>query len=274
MRLQGVGLGLRPRHYEYVLQQKPKIPWFEILLDNYLCAGGYPHRVLERICADYPVTFHCVGMSLGSTDRLDRVYFKRLKELIEQYQPVFVSDHLCWTSQQARRLHELMPMPYTEQAIQHLAGRIAQVQDLLGREILLENVSSYIRYKDSHMSEQEFYIRVVEQADCRMLLDINNIYVSAKNHCFDPIAYVNEIPIDRVQEMHLAGYEEQQGFLLDTHGEPVHQPVWDLYALAVRRFDEIPTLIEWDTEVPEFSILLAERAKAESINQRRNDATG
>ncbi len=264
-----VCVGLRPPHYQYILENQPPISWFEVLIDNYMGAGGMPLKHLDAIRAQYPITFHSVGMSLGSTDPLNTAYLQRLKELIQQFEPTLVSDHLCWTGVHGYESNDLLPMPYTEESIKHVVERIQRVQDFLGQQILVENVSSYISYTLDAMTEWEFYIEVVTRADALMLFDVNNIYVSAQNHSFDAMNYLNAIPPERVKEMHLAGYEDKGTHLLDTHGYPVHPPVWELYKQAIERFGKIPTLIEWDNNIPDFPTLLHEAEKASLILQQQ-----
>jgi len=263
--LSGVGVGLRTPHYQYVEQQQPDIPWFEILIDNYLVDGGEPLQHLTNVRENYPVTFHGVGMSLGSTDPLNMDYLKSLRDMIKRFEPLQVSDHLAWVSTQKTYLHELLPLPYTEEAIAHISNRIQQVQDYLGQRILVENVSSYMQYHDSACTEWEFLNEIVQRADCDLLLDINNIYVSAINHHFDAQDYLDAIPVAQVREMHLAGYEDHGTHLLDSHSQPVHQPVWDLYQQALQRIGPVPTLIEWDQDIPEFDVLKKEAGRAQDI---------
>jgi len=263
--LSGVGVGLRTPHYLYVEQQQPNIPWFEILIDNYLIAGGEPIQHLTNVRENYPITFHGVGMSLGSTDPLNMDYLTQLRDMIRRFEPLQVSDHLAWVSTQQTYLHELLPLPYTEEAIAHVSSRIQQVQDFLGQRILVENVSSYMQFRDSDCSEWDFLNEVVHRADCDILLDINNIYVSSINHQFDALDYLRAIPATRVKEMHLAGYEDHGNYLLDSHSRPVHQPVWELYKQALQHTGSIPTLIEWDQDIPDFTILLEEAARANAI---------
>jgi uncharacterized protein len=260
--IQGAGIGLRSSHYQTILTTQPDIPWFEALSDNYMGDGGQPLDYLEQIRNLYPITFHGVGMSLGSTDPLNEQYLKRLKNLVQRFQPTYVSDHLCWASFDGIHGNELFPMPYTSEAVTHLVERIARVQDYLGQRILIENVSSYLSFKVDAMAEVEFLSEVAKKADCDILCDVNNIYVSAINHHFDPYDYLAALPKDKIREMHLAGFEDQGTHLLDTHGARVHQPVWDLYAAALEYFGPVPTLIEWDTDIPDFSVLQEEQAKA------------
>ena len=266
--IQGVGLGLRTPHYSTIENNKPNVAWFEVLIDNYMAAGGTPLLHLERIRQDYAVTFHGVGMSLGSTDPLSWQYLKQLKQRIQQFSPAWVSDHLCWTSVGGRYSHELMPMPYTDEAIRLMIVRIQQVQDFLQQRILIENVSSYLRYAVSAMQEWDFLVTIATEADCDILLDINNIYVSARNHGIDAEHYLSSVPPARVREMHLAGYEDMGTHLLDTHGEPVHDAVWELYNQALLKFGPVPTLVEWDNNIPAFSRLQAEGEKARKMMSR------
>ncbi|MGB3915926.1 DUF692 domain-containing protein [Thiothrix litoralis] len=261
----GCGVGLRPQHIDQITDTKPAIPWLEILTDNYLLPGSVQQDYLFEIAEHYPLTFHGVGMSLGSTDPLNSEYFKRVKALVERVNPAWVSDHLCWTSVHGLVTHDLIPLPYTEETIRHAASRIRQAQDMLGRRLVIENVSSYLQYQQSTMSEWDFLCAVAEEADCHILLDVNNIYVSACNHDFAPLDYLNAIPVERVQEIHLAGYEDRGTHLLDTHGYPVSDAVWELYAQAIQRLGAIPTLIEWDNNVPELGTLLTEARKAAEV---------
>ncbi len=261
----GAGIGLRSAHYEAILDEIPDIPWLEALTDNYLNPGGRPLAMLMAVREHYPLTLHGVGMSLGGIDPLDASYFKALRGLIDRVAPVYVSDHLCWTHHAGVHSNDLLPMPYTEDALRHVTERIRQVQETLGREILIENVSSYLSYQASEMSEAEFLAEVVQQAGCGLLCDVNNIYVSAHNHGDDPLAYLDCLPKEAIRELHLAGFADQGDFLLDTHGAAVHEEVWQLYQEALARFGPVPTLIEWDTDIPELSVLLAEREKAASL---------
>ncbi len=263
--IQGAGVGLRTPHYAYIEQEQPSIPWFEVLVDNYLVKGGSPLRHLELVRRDYPITFHGVGMSLGSTDPLNRDYLERLKDLVERFQPAYVSDHLCWVSAEGRYGHELFPLPYVESVVNHIVERVQCVQEFLGRSILIENVSSYLTYKISDMEEWDFLSLIAERADCEILLDINNVYVSARNHGFDPEDYILKVPVDRVRQFHLAGHEDQGTHLLDSHSHSVHDSVWELYKKTLLHLGPLPTLIEWDNNIPEFPVLYAEAAKAQGL---------
>lgn len=265
----GYGLGLRTDHYESVLQTRPSVDWFEILSENYLVDGGKPLHYLTRIREHYPMVMHGVSMSIGSVEPLNRDYLKQLKALIQRVEPVWISDHLCWTGLDGLNLHDLMPLPYTEEAIQHVVERVAQVQDFLGRQILLENVSSYVSYRDSQISEWEFLREIAERADCLILLDINNIYVSAFNHNFDPDTYLQHIPIERVYQFHLAGHTHQDNLIIDTHDHPIADPVFDLYARAVQRFGRVSTMIERDDNIPPLSELLDELDLVRTIAEQQ-----
>jgi uncharacterized protein (UPF0276 family) len=254
----GFGLGLRTDHYEQVLNERPPIDWLEIISENYMVDGGKPLHYLDRIREHYPMVMHGVSMSIGSTAPLDFKYLEDLKQLIGRVQPEWVSDHLCWTGIDGRNLHDLMPLPYTEEAIDHVVDRVRQAQDCLGRQILLENVSSYVTYNASEISEWEFLSAIAERADCLILLDINNIYVSSQNHSFDPLDYLDGVPAARIQQFHLAGHSYQNELIIDTHDHPVCDPVWSLYQQAVERLGKIATMIERDDNIPPLEDLLAE----------------
>ena len=261
----GFGLGLRTNHFDHVLNTRPDIDWFEVLSENYMVAGGKPRYYLESIAEQYPIVMHGVSMSIGSTDPLDMEYLTALKKLANDVQPKWISDHICWTSIHGVNSHDLLPLPYTEETINHVAERVRTVQDFLGRRILLENVSSYLSYKDSTMDEWTFLNAVAEQADCLVLLDINNIYVSARNHHFDPVTYLNKIEPKRVQQFHLAGHSDYGDYVIDTHDHDVPDSVWDLYGTALERFGAVSTMIERDGNIPEFSGLEQELNIARDI---------
>lgn len=261
----GYGLGLRPDHYQSVLDDRPSVDWFEILSENYMVDGGKPLHYLDRIREHYPMVMHGVSLSIGGTEPLDRDYLARLKSLIMRVEPEWVSDHLCWTGIDGRNLHDLMPLPYTGEAVRHVAERVCQAQDCLGRRILLENVSSYLTYRASEMSEWDFLCAVAEEADCHVLLDINNIYVSSRNHGFDPLEYLDAVPVQRVMQFHLAGHTRDGDIIVDTHDQPVIDPVWELYAEAVRRFGAVSTMIERDDNIPPLAELLEELDHARRI---------
>ena len=262
--IKGAGVGLRSQHYRHILERLPRIPWFEALSENYFGDGGQPLHYLEQVRSHYPVTLHGVGMSLGSTDPLDHTYLGKLKTLAERIEPAWISDHLAWIAADGRYVHDLLPLPYTSAALDHVSERLLQVQDFLGRPLLVENPSSYMTFVESDISEWEFLSSLTARTDCLLLLDVNNVYVSAKNHGFEPTDYIESLPVGAVREIHLAGYEEQQGYLFDTHGQQVHPPVWDLYRHALKRLGPVPTLIEWDTDVPEFEVLAGEARLAQA----------
>ncbi|PKH99405.1 hypothetical protein CXF78_14020 [Shewanella sp. 11B5] len=263
----GFGLGLRTDHFEYILQHQPDIDWFEVLSENYLVAGGKPRYYLEAIAEQYPVVMHGVSMSIGSTDPLDMDYLKALKKLSNDIQPKWISDHICWTSIHGVNSHDLLPLPYTEETVNHVAQRVRQVQDVLGRRILLENVSSYLSYQDSTMDEWDFLSQVAEAADCLILLDINNIYVSARNHHFNPLDYLKKIDPRRVQQFHLAGHSDFGDYVIDTHDLDIPPSVWTLYQAALERFGAVSTMIERDANIPEFPALYQELLEAKNIAQ-------
>lgn len=266
--IQGVGIGLRTEHLPHILENRPNVPWFELVTENFLHQGERAVYHLEKIRELYPVTFHGVSLSIGSTDPLNQSYLNDLKKFIDRFEPAWISDHLCWCSANNRYVPDLLPMPYTDEAIQHIINRIKRVQEHLEQRILIENVSSYLTFKQSTMSEWAFIKTIIEEADCYLLLDINNVYVSAINHDFEPLSYLKDLPSHRVKEMHLAGFEKQDGYLLDSHSQPVHDPVWELYEKAQRQFGKIPTLIEWDINIPPFETLMQESAKAQQIQAK------
>jgi len=261
----GFGLGLRIPHYEEILATRPNVDWFEVLSENYLVPGGKPLHYLDRIRACYPVVMHGVSLSIGGTDPLNRDYLRQLKTLADRIEPKWISDHLCWTGVGGLNLHDLMPLPYTEEAVRHVVSRVKHVQEFLERRILLENVSSYITYKQSQFSEWEFLAHVAEQADCLILLDINNIYVSSFNHGFEPEDYLKGIPVERVQQFHLAGHQNCGNYIVDTHDHPIIDPVWALYEQALNRFGAISTMIERDDNIPPLKELLTELNYARSV---------
>lgn len=264
----GFGLGLRHKHYQYILENKPPVDWFEVITEDYLVSGGRPLYYLDKIRSLYPMVMHGVSLSIGSMDPLDYDYLAKVKQLAERLDPAWISDHLCWTGVNKLNMHDLLPLPYTEEALRHIVERVQQVQDFLGRQILLENVSSYITYSASQLSEWEFLAAVAEQADCLILLDVNNIYVSSFNHGFNPQDYLAGIPVKRVRQFHLAGHENNGNHIIDTHNQPIIKSVWDLYADAVRHFGYVSTMIERDDNIPEFPELFAELQQAKAIAEK------
>jgi uncharacterized protein (UPF0276 family) len=263
------GIGLRPPHYLEVLKDKPAIAWFEVHSENFFCAGGELPTLLDRVRRDYPVSLHGVGLSLGSSDRVNQSHLEQLKQLIVRVQPGLVSEHLCWGAVDGRYLNDLLPLPYTEEALDLMVEHVQAAQNFLGRKILIENVSSYLAFEHSTIPEWEFVATLAKRSGCGILLDVNNIYVNAINHGFDARSYVRAIPPEYVAEIHLAGFTAKQGLdvelLIDTHSRPVADPVWSLYADALKHCGPVPTLIEWDQDIPELAVLLAEADKAERI---------
>ncbi len=267
----GFGVGLRAEHYDAVLSGgAPRVDWFEAITENYLDSGGRPLAILERVRRDHVVALHGVALSIGSTDPLDAQYLSRLCALVDRLEPALVTDHLCWTGVGGRSLYDLLPLPYTEEVLAHVAERVGAVQDALGRRILLENPSTYVGFAHSTMNEWEFLAALAERADCGILLDVNNIYVSGRNLGFDPRRYLDGMPPARVGQMHLAGFTDMGTYLFDTHSAPVHEDVWELYRHAVARFGAGATLVEWDADIPPFERLCeeSERARREAAASR------
>src|SRR6201985_2710788 len=259
---------LRAGPYEAILAAPPPVDWFEALTENYLVPGGKPLHNLMRIRERYPLVMHGVSMSIGSTAPLDRDCLAQWTARAARIEPQWISDHLCWTGVAGKNLHDLMPLPYTEEALANVVERVRTVQDILGRRLVLENVSSYVTFRDSRLTEWEFLREVALQADCLILLDVNNIYVSSVNHEFEPLEYLNAIPVDRVQQIHLAGHENHGDYLIDTHDQPVPDPVWELYGAAVRRFGCVSTMIERDDNIPALEELCSELDAARAMAQR------
>ncbi len=280
----GCGLGLRTEYYSHIFEHTPRsISWFEAISENYMGIGGKaPGRALrhlEKIRQDYPVALHGVSLSIGSVDPLNRAYLKELRELIHRIEPAWFSDHLCWTGVDGQHMHDLMPLPYTEQTIRHLVDRIRRVQDFMGRRMLVENVSSYLEYSVSEMQEWEFLSEIANRADCGILLDVNNIYVSSRNHGFEPAAYLSGVPAHRVGQMHLAGHTDNGDHLIDTHDEPVSEEVWAVYDQALELLGPVTSMLERDDNFPDFSELeleverarIAQAAHAGPSAERRSD---
>jgi len=259
------GIGLRAPHHAEILRRRPALGFLEVHSENYFAAGGPALAGLERFRAAYPLSLHGVGLSLGSADPIDAGHLRRLAGLARRFEPLFVSEHLCWSSVDGRHANELLPLPYTEEALAHVVARIGAVQDALGRELLVENVSCYHAFAAAAMPEWEFVAEAARRSGCRLLLDVNNIWVNACNHGFDAREYLAAIPRGAVAEIHLAGYEEAEGLLIDTHGARVSEPVWALYAEAVARFGARPTLVEWDTDIPALDVLLEECERARVV---------
>ncbi len=259
------GVGLRTPHVAHVIATRPQVAWFEVHSENYFADGGNAIAALQRIRADYPISLHGVGLSLGSTDPIDVAHVAKLERLIARIEPALVSEHLCWGSVAGRHFNDLLPLPYTEEALSHVCSRVAALQDRLGREIAVENVSSYMSFADATIAEWEFVAAVSARTGCKLLVDVNNIYVNATNHRFDAYAYLAALPPSAVAEIHLAGHDASGPCLIDTHGARVAPAVWTLYEHALERFGPCPTLIEWDTDIPSFDVLLDEAARASTI---------
>jgi len=258
----GIGIGLRIPHYQHILEKKPTVDWFEIISENYMIDGGRPLAILDSILEQYKVVQHGVSMYFGSSQPLNREHLKRLKALVRRTGTPWLSDHLCWGSVDGRYTHDLLPLPYTWEAVEVAARNIRMVQDYVEVPVVLENVSSYAEFYDSEMTEWEFLTEVVERADCGILLDVNNIYVSSINHEFDPAEYVDYVPVERVAQIHIAGHSRYERFILDTHDHPVIDPVWKLYERALGRTGPAATLLEWDDRIPPFEEVHNEALKA------------
>jgi uncharacterized protein (UPF0276 family) len=261
----GHGIGLRTEHYADVLATPPPVDWFEVISDNFMVPGGNPRRVLRAVRERWPIVLHGVSLSLGSTDPLDERYLAELAALAREIEPAIVSDHLCWGSHGGAYAHDLLPLPFTEEALGHVAERVMRVQDRLKRRILVENVSSYVAFSQSTMTEHDFLAALAARADCGLLLDVNNVFVSAHNHGFDARAFIDAIPVERVGQFHLAGHSRLGELLLDTHDHPVRDEVWDLYRHAVARFGAVPTLIEWDDKLPSLARVVEESLRAKVV---------
>ena len=264
----GLGIGLRSSHFGEILSRWPELDWFEVLSENYMDIGGRPLWVLDQVCERYPVALHGVSLSIGSSDPLDLEYLRKLKALATRTRARWVSDHLCWTGVLGRNTHDLLPLPYDEPTLRHVVARVRQVQDLLERPLAFENPSSYLAFASSTLGEAEFLARLAEEADCALLLDVNNVYVSAFNHGFDARAYLDTIPAERVVQYHLAGHTHKGTHILDTHSGPAIDPVWALYEHACRRTGDVATLFEWDEDVPPFDEVREQARKAAAFRER------
>jgi uncharacterized protein (UPF0276 family) len=264
------GVGLKPEHYRDILEGRPDIGWFEVHAENYMGAGGPPHHYLERVRALYPLSLHGVGLSIGAARPLDKQHLARLKVLVDRYQPALFSEHLAWSTHDEVYLSDLLPLPYTEETLAHVTRHVDEVQTALGRQILIENPSTYLRFDENDMDEIAFLTQLAERTGCGLLLDVNNVHVSATNHDYDAAAYIDTFPVEHVGEIHLAGYaegEDESGapLLIAAHDRSVLDPVWELYRRAVLRSGAKPTLIEWDNDVPSWPVLFAEARRAEQI---------
>jgi uncharacterized protein len=265
------GIGLRAIHHREVIARGPAVGWFEAHSENYFARGGMARRVIEAVRQNYPLSLHGVGLSMGSTDPLDATHLAEIVRLTRELHPMLVSEHLSWGSAGGRFTNDLLPLPYTEEALQHMVSRVSQVQDALGRQMLIENVSSYLQFEHSHIDEWDFLAELARRSGCGLLLDVNNVYVSAMNHGFDALRFLNGLPCGVVQEMHLAGHSIHtvggREIRIDTHNAPVCDDVWALYAAALDRFGPVPTLIEWDTDIPALDVLVAEAHKADRVQE-------
>jgi len=268
----GVGIGLRILHYNHIFARKPVVDWFEIISENFMCDGGRPMALLDQILERYRVVQHGVSMYFGSATEPDPEHLKRLKSLVRRTNTPWLSDHLCWGSVDGAYTHDLLPLPYTWEAVERTVGRVRMVQDFLEIPVAVENVSSYAAFTSSQMTEWEFLTEVVERADCGILLDVNNIYVSSVNHEFEPMDYVNYVPAHRVAQVHIAGHSKYEKYILDTHDHPVIDPVWQLYARAIERCGPTPTLLEWDDHIPSFDEVHNEALKANRYLQQHAGA--
>jgi len=260
-----VGLGLRSVHIEQIIQQQPAVPWFEILLDNHTAQGGLIPRQLAAVRHYYPLSFHCVGMSVGGVNALDRQYLATIKRMISDYQPIQISDHLCFTQYGKHHFNDLLPIPYTSESLQHVSERVDQVQNYLGRRILLENVSMYLQFESSEMNEAAFLSALVKHTGCGILLDINNAYVNEFNHGYSAKEFIDSIPLEQVAEVHLAGFEDKKEYLIDAHNNRVSESVWSLFDYYLQHGHNAPVLIEWDNDIPTFDVLLDEMEKAKKL---------
>jgi len=261
-----VGVGLRPTHYSYLLEQRESLPnWFEVVSENYLSTEGRPIQVLEEFRKRAPIALHGVSLSIGSSDPLNRPYLLALKKLVDRIEPCVVSDHLCWTGIHEKNLHDLIPIAFTEETLNFLTSRVQEVQDFLGRQILLENVSSYFQYRSSTYQEWAFINELAKRSGCGILLDVNNVYVSAMNHGFDPFEYLRGILPEFIRQIHISGFTDMGTHLFDTHSKPAHPVVWELFDSVIQKNADIPFMFEWDDEIPEFPKVEEELKKAVKI---------
>lgn len=268
MNLTGSGVGLRSQHIHELLDQGTDVPWFELLADNHLAKGGLIAAQLDALRQRWPMTLHCVGMNVGGTDPLDFDYLASIRALARHTDAAWISDHLCFTACHGRQYHDLLPLPYTEEALRHIAARVQMIQDYFGQPLVLENVSAYLRFRTSALTEAQFLAELVQRTGCSVLLDVNNLYVNHVNHGDDVQAYLSALPMHAVVEIHLAGYQDQGEYLLDSHNNKVSAPVWALFEQVIAEIPDTPVLIEWDNDIPEFSVLRAEARKAETLRQR------
>ena len=263
----GLGVGLRTVHFGHILANHPDVDCFEILSENFMDTGGRPLYILDQVAERYPIAMHGVSMNIGSGDPLDWDYLRKLKELAARAKAHWISDHLCWTGVAGQNVHDLLPMPYTEEALRHTVSRVQEVSDFLERPLILENASTYLEFQSSTMTEWDFLVRLLEEADCGILFDVNNVYVSSFNHGFDPRVYIDAIPTDRVVQYHLAGHTNKGTHIIDTHNDHVIDEVWELYRRSCQRTGGVATLLEWDADIPEFGVVHDEVLKARAYRE-------
>lgn len=261
----GFGVGLRSQHFQYILDNQPEMDWFEIISENFIDSKGWPRKVIEQLAERYPIVMHGVSMSIGSTDPLNIDYLKKLKAFAKKIDAKWISDHLCWTGVLGKNSHDLLPLPLTEETLVHVVDRIKRVQDILERPLALENPSSYLQFQDDSMTEYDFIREMANLSDCRLLLDVNNVYVSSFNHQYDPSTYIQSLPLEKVVQFHLAGHTNKGTHIIDTHDDHVVTEVWKLYAEAIKKTGPVSTLLEWDANIPEFPELRKEILKAKTI---------
>lgn len=261
----GFGVGLRSQHFQYILDNQPEMDWFEIISENFIDSKGWPRKVIEQLAERYPIVMHGVSMSIGSTDSLNIDYLKKLKAFSKKIDAKWISDHLCWTGVLGKNSHDLLPLPLTEETLVHVVDRIKRVQDILERPLVLENPSSYLQFQDDSMTEYDFIREMANLSDCRLLLDVNNVYVSSFNHQYDPSTYIQSLPLEKVVQFHLAGHTNKGTHIIDTHDDHVVTEVWKLYAEAIKKTGPVSTLLEWDANIPEFPELRKEILKAKTI---------
>ncbi len=267
----GFGIGLRTVHFPHILANHPPVDWFEVLSENFMDTGGRPLYVLDQVAERYPVVLHGVSMSVGSTDPINYDFLGKLKALAARTKAHWVSDHLCWTGVSGINVHDLLPMPYTDESLQHTIGRVKTISEFLERPLVLENPSTYVEFSASHWTEWDFLTTLAEQADCGLLLDVNNVYVSSFNHSYDPLEYVDRIPAERVVQIHLAGHTNKGTHILDTHSDHVIDAVWELYRRVYQRMGGVATLLEWDESIPSFDVVHAEALKARQYREHRKE---
>lgn len=263
--IQGAGIGLRSAHIQQIIKDKPKLPWVELLADNHLSSGGVTAANLHALRQHYPITLHCVSMALGSIDPIDWDYMKKIKTLAKNFEASWISDHICFTSAGGHHSHDLLPLPYTEEAVLHLADRIKQVQDFMGQPLLMENATSYLRFRHNTLSEAQFINALVAESGCELICDVNNLYVNQQNHGIDAMSLISQLPLASIREIHLAGFDTFDGLLIDAHNNPVSEPVWQLFSALQALRPGIATQIEWDSQLPDLAVLLAEAKKAQAI---------